>query len=612
MRKILLKIHNSSFIFRAIWVKVSIFLLISFIQLVAFAEVQHEVYEVKFNVEELQKIDSSSYEIKLTRDSEKLIIPNTSLATYLAEYFFFGEQATNYKIIDILRFTNNASIQEDFSGFELVIRALVNSSYDFLEKDDEIEPQIKLFTAAVKKNNKLNSNVITNKSLLFKISLELIDNSIYSEGRVLSEELLSDLNRFIINEETLIESVGNCVKDVLKEKLSLNLVAEAKNFIKQVLPIYKHLSKETSKLIALETIITRIHEISPSAEEDTLNSIAKELKDNYLEISDVLSVFYDNKLKDITSKQIESNNYLGAVKTILSSDFDRRTPATHEHLEKSLTRISEEESLELTGDESKLSALILFATKDVKLRNLIFEKIFRNIYHKISLDKLYDAEIMYSSLSRALKDSQLLKEGYIIEKLDQLKINFSRSYLRKGDLKHAEEKVKELSQNNDLPNTIIRLSIKYHSFGKFKYVFIILPIIFLCLLTYTCMKKGRRTKKIQNTILHGNDSLETDDQGFTRTYEKKLFVNPVARKTNPLIQEYLDCISAINVKAGATEKEIKIAFRNRAKVLHPDDAGSNPRDIDSNDFLELQKKYNRLLELERQYSFSIQDFFKDN
>ena len=67
--------------------------------------------------------------------------------------------------------------------------------------------------------------------------------------------------------------------------------------------------------------------------------------------------------------------------------------------------------------------------------------------------------------------------------------------------------------------------------------------------------------------------------------------------------EYKKCVTILDLKEGAKVSEIKAAYRRMMKSLHPDLKGA-PTSFATPQFLELQKAYEKLLELEEKFGFS--------
>ena len=67
---------------------------------------------------------------------------------------------------------------------------------------------------------------------------------------------------------------------------------------------------------------------------------------------------------------------------------------------------------------------------------------------------------------------------------------------------------------------------------------------------------------------------------------------------SPRRYEYDQCLSELGLRSGASAKDIKTAYRNMVKAVHPDlhgEAGSG-----SGKFVNLTTTYNRILELRKE------------
>jgi hypothetical protein len=92
------------------------------------------------------------------------------------------------------------------------------------------------------------------------------------------------------------------------------------------------------------------------------------------------------------------------------------------------------------------------------------------------------------------------------------------------------------------------------------------------------------------------EDSDLDDQDLLDDRDVPMFVRGKrGTKMNPILHEYCQCIKVLELKPGASIKEIKKAYRRLLKAYHPDAQGSS---VHSDKFMAVGKAYDRLMEIE--------------
>jgi hypothetical protein len=110
-----------------------------------------------------------------------------------------------------------------------------------------------------------------------------------------------------------------------------------------------------------------------------------------------------------------------------------------------------------------------------------------------------------------------------------------------------------------------------------------------------------KSKKIANTGHKSDPNLSSVNKISNKNFdENRVFVTATSSKQlNPLFEEYLECLKIFSLNDGVLLKDIKLAYRNIVKEIHPDLNVVQNKSSDNSRFVKLTQTYDRLRELHR-------------
>jgi hypothetical protein len=121
---------------------------------------------------------------------------------------------------------------------------------------------------------------------------------------------------------------------------------------------------------------------------------------------------------------------------------------------------------------------------------------------------------------------------------------------------------------------------------------------FLVLLLVYLVKSSQAVVNISR--LHLRESGSSDDSlKYSKEFsERPLFVKKVlGQQLTPTAQEYSSLVSLFEIEPDSTVRDIKHAYREKMKVLHPDMKMPSERGSEAQEIMKTRKAYERLLEI---------------
>lgn len=553
----------------------------------------YNVYGLDFPVDELVEVDSSSVELSI--NGNRLLVSRSDLPQYLSQYILSNKQlAEKYSTNDLNEFTlkalnaNNIKVAAD--GLKVLMSrkdAVEKRTHDILSKLFELDKAAEIYKDLVLYAVEIDYSNIPSLlyPLLFNYQKWLIEFFAKLHNRV---EIEDNFKKYALDQ--FIEKLVNDLKETTEQNDS-NLI-----FIK-IQDVFQNDVKYINSYINIQKLSHDLMSVSSEDDVSKVTYILDQLENNALEIQESFSEATSNIIINLSDRWLKRGKNLDALKILTKLSFQKRTPVIHAHILQCLQGL-DLSSVGLLTQEPLIGNLIKYAEKDPLISKEVFRLLHTSIKAEISEKDFYSAETIYHYL-------KTFTGNY--DDLNKIRFLFADHYTDIGDSIHAMDKLKEISGKLSIIEKMILEYKKLAFFGYKKLVFLFLSIISVlvfCIYSVLHLYKSVNQKiNVQPTQV--TEEIQDKEEEEEMKGTNSAFVNPNVRRASPLLQEYFSCLNAIGARPGASEREIKAAFRNAAKKVHPDAVGEakNPKD-----FLELQNKYNRLLELEKQYSFSKQNF----
>lgn len=265
-----------------------------------------------------------------------------------------------------------------------------------------------------------------------------------------------------------------------------------------------------------------------------------------------------------------------ALSNLISIDFDRRTPRTHELVLEAIKTFPAQSDL-LLKNEAVHKFLQAFAGKDGSIKEhyaVLLEKLAHNAFE---LGQVKSGKMYLSNLSSIRMDPSAFN--------DSIRIQGALSLFHKGAKEEAQSLLDEVKTSIPFLSRLrlIRYRIDVVTVGALG-LFLVLGALFLVLLrSFKNAPKKAVTRKER--------SYQEPPQSSQRA-----FVTMRPRESG-LSREYVDCLSVFRLEPTATLAQLKAAYRSRVKDIHPDRKGETPDAAFTSEFVRLKEMYEKALEL---------------
>lgn len=265
----------------------------------------------------------------------------------------------------------------------------------------------------------------------------------------------------------------------------------------------------------------------------------------------------------------------------------QRTPRTHELTLDALKNFSPQE-VSYLGDRQTAAFLKVLADNDSALKDAYLAALERQISSLLAQGKVETSERYLALLLEVRPDPDSANDAIRIQQVYE--------YLETSRRETARIRLAEVKTGIGLGTRLGLVARGYYfnirHFAGVLAAAALLVFLFLRMSHLRCREtlQGPDTSRPETEL----DSEEGCDDDRPEGFSFSRFVHHMS----PRRYEYDQCLSELGLRSGASAKDIKTAYRNMVKAVHPDlhgEAGSG-----SGKFVNLTTTYNRILELRKE------------
>lgn len=320
-------------------------------------------------------------------------------------------------------------------------------------------------------------------------------------------------------------------------------------------------------------------------------------QDHELEI--LLRSLVVNLIHDKLQTLLEGGHARDVLLLLSSINPTWRTPTTHEILLKALGALHPEAESPLS-EPHVARAILAFSTGDERIRASAAEAYQRQISHLLSVNSIASAQNVLSHLILVNPDPSAIN--------DEERLDIVAALAKAGREERAAQLLREVT-----PSSLGIISkVRYLWWNlslEISFVTLLLLGLLFCIglafLRVRAKKDGKVKKNVQKKVPPKVRYLLKEHQDPSEEAEElPKFVRPPPRLP-PEYLEYCEHLESLGLGAGATVKEIKLAYRMLMKEVHPD-ARVEDEKLASDRFMKIQQAYERAVELEERHHFSEQ------
>jgi len=296
---------------------------------------------------------------------------------------------------------------------------------------------------------------------------------------------------------------------------------------------------------------------------------------NDSELSNILSPFVLDLIHSQAAQAISGEQYSQALRLLSFVALDRRTPTTHQLTSKALQSLKPEDN-SILMDNSVRTFLGTLAANDPQLKLDFRNALVRLAGFLVDQQKLSESEAVLNRLLSINPDPSYEN--------DQVRIAQSKAYINLEDLAQFEAKYSEIQ-------TSLPLSLRFNAMiFRFSHNPIakscaVLALALILSLSILHLRNSRSSSSKQS----GSADSALEEEG---PLQRPVFQS-FARGLSPRRSEYVQCLQSLGLNPDAALKEIKTAYRNAVKEVHPDLNQKGDPELQQR-FIELTGIYERI------------------
>lgn len=302
-------------------------------------------------------------------------------------------------------------------------------------------------------------------------------------------------------------------------------------------------------------------------------------------LSDILGPLFVESLHLQAAKALARNDPQAALSILSHFDLRRRTPTTHQLIQKALQELQPSDHPP-TADPATATLLRTVAMADVEVR----------AQYLMYLDRLLNFFIAHGSFDEInpyFEALIALRPDPSVEN-DRIRVQQISAYLDKKMLYSARDKLQYIQTGVPLFSKI-GFAFRGLYFDPMYIVIAIVSPIAAGIVIYLVELLARLRRRVTNVLRKKARAQVQEEEEIQPAFVK----SGLARAMSPSMIEYRECLKVFGLSGDVDLKTIKAAYRNAVKAVHPD----LHKDLDrqsSERFLLLTTTYERLLELHEQ------------
>jgi hypothetical protein len=572
------------------------FLIIGFIFSSLLGSVVHaderQIFGLTFFVDSIRQISGGLTEVVL--EEKSVVVPDRHVDRVIVEHYFRSSELSKRSLVrfnhhDLRRFVMQATRNGrwDIALFPLYTLSILlegesDTFREVLEELLKIEPYGRLLLSGYVRTQPLSS---VHGVAYMKAALEVRD--VHDLSLVSTGTGEDSRAKFLSVENRVVEQLGKTnAADSLFELLIQSILSGQGSSIDNYLqfverPVFDEVLGEVRK-----TIKQIVNTQDAYQRFRLLLKFAEDRFGNHVEFGRLFS----QPLAELSSKLVENQNFGEALGLIAEFPFERRTPVVREALLKVLTEAENKEP-NVTIRPRVFQLLSTYAKDDLEIKQATLSLIRASILVSIEKGELKELGPYWTFLSAL--------EPYSLSVKSALQYEF----------------IKKSYELNILPEERARIAATLPFYlrikSKIAYFYYIAPlfgtIIGLSIFIFGIILLFWRIRFSGSARQDFSMSGKNIDENITEVEDlRKRFTSltNVPKFRDPRIDEYYECLSILRLDKGSSLADIKSAYRNLVKSLHPDLNQEDHNKRASDDFMKLKSAYLRLIELKQDSSFT--------
>ncbi len=529
---------------------------------------QRIINGVSFNVEELRPTGAGSTAVVLGRESA--LVDDEKINDYIVEQYFKNRELfLTLSTKQVEQFVSAALEEGDIEAGALAVRGL-------FEFGDASNPSVVTYFEELKKNER---GVELFKRLLPDMPAATVSPQIFSI--LIVTVAVQDLNWIHDNIPTVLKTHSAELRSYLQSRVYEHIKDQDLDSARPLADLMTALfSPEDEEVKSLKLLMAKLQSLlSGSLKEgnEAVISLSELAGDDPVLHRYLAPVFIDT----IHQRSVAALNGRNSERALILLSFffiDRGTTEIYTLLIEAL-RVLPQQS-EVLLQRKKIEDFIVYvAEKDSFVREAYIENLEQNIAYRVSKGLLSDTRSVFALLNRVRPDPNSLNDG--------LRIRSAITLIKLDQGAEADELLGDVKTGVPILDTLKIFFIKLFNSSIFT-VFLVAAFLALAAFFWRTLIKlsdpSSPRRRAQPEVDGPQDS------------ERPAFVTARSR-SGGLPHEYIECLHEFGMTPSSPMKEIKTAFRNRVKDIHPDhqsSANESPAE-----FIRIKAVYERLLEIRK-------------
>jgi len=314
------------------------------------------------------------------------------------------------------------------------------------------------------------------------------------------------------------------------------------------------------------------------------------LKNSDKEIREVQGQYIVDALHRLAEKSLAAGNAEETISIISYIALDERTPTTHNIVVRALHALNP--MSKVLGNKLVSEMLNTLAVNDPSIKNELVAFLVGKINALLSQYRALEAAEVFNQLTKIIPDPS---DGN-----DRIRIQLALGALVYEDRSSARKFIHEMSSSPSFSEYIDLWVAGLYGNVLFYVIALVIPVVIRY--GYEILFASNRRKRIvsaaeNQNLSHGRRILAKENVG--EEDRPRAFVTAQGTQLNPQYEEYLECLKIFGLQVGSDLKDIKMAYRNAVKEIHPDLHVKNQSPEANTRFVELTQTYDRLRELQR-------------
>lgn len=517
---------------------------------------------VDLKIDALQEVEEGQY--KLTLFGQTWLVSKDKLDEFIVQKYF--EHSATLSTLEIQAIVLNAVGEGLITRAHSGLVALANHP-------DAREVEYLSFVRELSR--------ITNSKQLFQSILSNTDEIFFCSSVSAVMLIFSGISDNVWAQANYSKFKNKLADDLnveLRSQLEVALVAGdtalSNGLIQFAEVVYGQLDDRLNSLKRLNDAYNKAAGYATIGEADAVYSLIETNRDDaFLKAN--LGPFFVKSLHKFAARQIADGKPDQALRILTRVEITRRSETTYQLVDQALRALGPE-TIGILNDLQVSLLLRSIAEKDETIRSDYTHQLENQTFAALSKGRFTDAEKFLDLVVSLRPDPSVLN--------DSIRKQFVMALLKKGFKEQARSKLQEVKTAVSLTD-----KISFAASGLYLDPLLLLfPIVFMIILVGYLFLKNRDAGQVASQPQHSDPLTE----------EEKIYHKFTSMGRSPDLDEYERGLQAFGLSVGAGIKDIKNAYRNAVKEIHPDLRTPSSGQNDSQQFITMTTMYNRILQLD--------------